>query len=198
MITLPNGQTVEKAFRGIAASSQEKLALAIRSGVFSGETTQQIARRLVGDLNFEDLDKNVKQIAKKGGDVTKLANYQIQTIVRTSVNQVQNQASQAVYAANSKVAPKYEYVATLDSRTTPICQRLDGEQFEYNKGQHLLNISTVGQLLFLLLTLINYKKNILFEKPPATALDTRPSITGRVPQGQAYGDWLLNQKKIYR
>ena len=33
------------------------------------------------------------------------------------------------------------------------------------------------------------------EEPPATALDTRPSITGRVPQGQAYGDWLLNQNR---
>jgi SPP1 gp7 family putative phage head morphogenesis protein len=195
-VTLPNGQTVEKAFRGIAASSQEKLALAIRSGVFSGETTQQIARRLVGQLNFEDLDKNVKQIAKKGGDVTKLANYQIQTIVRTSVNQVQNQASQAVYAANSKVAPKYEYVATLDSRTTPICQRLDGEQFEYNKGptppQHFNCRSTT-------VPIVDFdglqKEYPGLEKPPETALDTRPSMTGRVPQGQAYGDWLLDQKK---
>ena len=195
-VTLPNGQTVEKAFRGIAASSQEKLALAIRSGVFSGETTQQIARRLVGQLNFEDLDKNVKQIAKKGGDVTKLANYQIQTIVRTSVNQVQNQASQVVYAANSKVAPKYEYVATLDSKTTPICQRLDGQQFEYNKGptppQHFNCRSTT-------VPIVDFdglqEKYPGLEKPPATALDTRPSITGRVPQGQAYGDWLLNQKK---
>ena len=33
------------------------------------------------------------------------------------------------------------------------------------------------------------------EKPPETALDTRPSMTGRVPQGQAYGDWLLNQNR---
>ena len=195
-ITLPNGQTVEKAFRGIAASSQEKLALAIRSGVFSGETSQQIARRLVGQLNFEDLDKNVKQIAKKGGDVTKLANYQIQTIVRTSVNQVQNQASQAVYAANSKVAPKYEYVATLDSKTTPICQRLDGQQFEYNKGptppQHFNCRSTT-------VPVVDFdglqKKYPGLEKPPETALDTRPSMTGRVPQNVAYGDWLLNQKK---
>ena len=91
----------------------------IKKGVFSGETTQQIARRLVGRLDFGQ-PGTVKQIAAAGGEVTKLANYQIQTIIRTSVNQVQNQASQAVYAANSKVAPKYEYVATLDSKTTPI------------------------------------------------------------------------------
>ena len=45
-----------------------------------------------------------------------------------------NQASQSVYAANKKVTPKYQYVATLDSRTSAICQRLDGQMFEYNKG----------------------------------------------------------------
>jgi len=196
-VTLPNGETVNKAFRGIAASSQEKLALAIRSGVFSGETTQQIARRLVGDLNFADFGPlSVKQLAASGGELTKLANHQIQTIVRTSVNQVQNQASQAVYAANSKVAPKYEYVATLDSKTTPICQRLDGQQFAYNKGptppQHFNCRSTT-------IPVVDFdglqKKYPGLEKPPETALDTRPSITGRVPQNVAYGDWLLNQKK---
>tara|TARA_R100000329_G_scaffold43383_2_gene40538 strand:+ start:1322 stop:3538 length:2217 start_codon:yes stop_codon:yes gene_type:complete len=194
-VTLPNGQTVEKAFRGIATSSQQKLALAIRSGVFSGETTQQIARRLVGRLDFNQ-PGSVKQIAAAGGEVTKLANHQVQTIVRTSINQAQNQASQAVYAANSKVAPKYEYVATLDSRTSSICQRLDGQKFSYNKGpippQHFNCRSTT-------VPVVDFdglqKKYPSLEKPPATALDTRPSITGRVPQNVAYGDWLLNQDR---
>ena len=48
------------------------------------------------------------------GDGMKLANNQVMTIVRTSVNQVQNAASQATYAANGNdVTQKYEYVATL-------------------------------------------------------------------------------------
>jgi len=196
-ITLPNGETVNKAFRGIALKSQEKLTLAIRTGLFSGETTQQIARRLVGKLDFADFGPlSVKQIAAAGGEVTKLANHQLQTIVRTSINQAQNQASQAVYAANSKVAPKYEYVATLDSRTSPICQRLDGKKFEYNKGptppQHFnCRSTTVPVVDFNGLQ----KKYPSLEKPPKTSLDTRPSITGRVPQNVAYGDWLLNQNR---
>jgi SPP1 gp7 family putative phage head morphogenesis protein len=194
-VTLPNGQTVEKAFRGIAERQQEALARHIRQGVFSGETTQQIARRLVGRLDFGQ-PGTVRQIAAAGGEVTKLANYQVQTIVRTSINQVQNQASQAVYAANKKVSPKYEYVATLDSRTSPICQRLDGQEFSYNKGptppQHFNCRSTT-------VPVVDFdglqKKYPGLEKPPATALDTRPSITGRVPQGTSYGNWLLDQDR---
>ena len=196
-ITLPNGETVNKAFRGIATKSQERLALAIRSGVFSGETTQQIARRMIGKLEFGDFGPlSVKQLAQSGGELTKLANNQIQTIVRTSVNQVQNQASQAVYAANSKVAPKYEYVATLDSRTSPICRRLDGQKFAYNKGptppQHFNCRSTT-------VPVVDFdglqKKYPSLEKPPVGKVVSRPSATGRVPQGTAYGDWLLKQDK---
>ena len=196
-ITLPNGETVNKAFRGIATKSQERLALAIRSGVFSGETTQQIARRMIGKLEFGDFGPlSVKQLAQSGGELTKLANNQIQTIVRTSVNQVQNQASQAVYAANSKVAPKYEYVATLDSRTSPICRRLDGQKFAYNQGptppQHFNCRSTT-------VPVVDYeglqKKYPSLEKPSVGKVVSRPSATGRVPQGTAYGDWLLKQDK---
>ena len=195
MITLPNGQTVQKAFRGIATSSAEKLDLAVRSGVFSGETLDQISRRLIGRLSFSQRG-NVKQIAAAGGEITKLANHQIQTIVRTSVNQVTNQASQAVYAANKKVAPKYEYVATLDSRTSAICQRLDGQTFDYNNGptppQHFNCRSTT-------VPVVDFdglqKKYPSLEKPPTTQLVSRPSVTGRVPQGTTYGNWLINQDR---
>ena len=56
-------------------------------------------------------------------------------LVRTSVNQVANEASQQVIAAeNPDVTQRYRYVATLDSRTSPICRALDGQVFEYGKG----------------------------------------------------------------
>ena len=199
MQTLPNGQTVEKAFRGIAENQKDALTRHIRQGVFSGESTQQIARRMIGRLDFSQKG-SVRQIAQAGGELTKLANHQIQTIVRTSVNQVQNQASQAVYAANSKVAPKYEYVATLDSRTSPICKRLDGRKFAYNKGptppQHFNCRSTTVPVV----DYAGLKKQKGFEDltpPPKGKVVTRPTGegTGRVPQDTQYGDWLLGQDK---
>ena len=199
MQTLPNGQTVEKAFRGIAKNQQDILATNIRAGVFSGESTAEIARRMAGRLDFDKIG-NARQIAAAGGQSIKVAAHQIQTIVRTSVNQVQNQASQAVYAANSKVAPKYEYVATLDSRTSGICKRLDGRKFEYNKGptppQHFNCRSTT-------VPVVDYEglsKRKGFEDlkpPPKGKVVTRPTGegTGRVPQDTQYGDWLLGQDK---
>jgi len=199
MQTLPNGETVEKAFRGIAKKQQDILATNIRAGVFSGESTTEIARRMAGRLDFDKLG-NARQIAAAGGQSIKVAANQIQTIVRTSVNQVQNQASQAVYAANSKVAPKYEYVATLDSKTSGICKRLDGRKFAYNKGptppQHFNCRSTT-------VPVVDYEglsKRKGFEDlktPPKGKVVTRPTGegTGRVPQDTQYGDWLLGQDK---
>jgi len=198
MQTLPNGVTVEKAFRGIAEGQKDALTRHIRQGVFSGESTQEIARRMIGKLEFGQKALGSRQKAMAGGELTKLANHQIRTIVRTSVNQVQNQASQAVYAANSKVAPKYQYVATLDSRTSPICKRLDGRKFEYNKGvvppQHFNCRSTT-------VPVVDYEglsKQKGFEglkPPPVGKVVTRPSATGRVPQDMTYGEWLLKQDK---
>ena len=196
MQTLPNGVTVEKAFRGIAERQQDSLARHIRQGVFSGESTAEIARRMVGKLEFGQRALSSRQKALAGGELTKLANHQIRTIVRTSVNQVQNQASQAVYAANSKVAPKYQYVATLDSRTSAVCRDLDGKTFAYNRGptppQHFnCRSTTVPVVDFDRLQ----KKYPSLEKPPVGKVVTRPSATGRVPQDTTYGEWLLKQDK---
>ena len=197
MMTLPNGETVEKAFRGIARKNQELLARTIRAGVFSGESVNVIAKRLAGTLEFDKVATTRQKIAA-GGQAIKLATHQIKTVVRTSVNQVQNQASQSVYAANSKVAPRYEYVATLDSKTSNICKRLDGRKFEYNKGvvppQHFNCRSTT-------VPVVDYEglsKRQGFEdltEPPVGKVVSRPSATGRVPQGTQYGDWLLQQDK---
>ena len=198
MQTLPNGQTVEKAFRGIAENQKDALTRHIRQGVFSGESSAEIARRMAGKLEFGQKALSSRQKALAGGELTKLANHQIRTIVRTSVNQVQNQASQAVYAANSKVAPKYQYVATLDSRTSAVCRDLDGKTFAYNRGptppQHFNCRSTT-------VPVVDYEglsKRKGFEElkpPPVGKVVTRPSATGRVPQDTTYGEWLLKQDK---
>jgi len=198
MQTLPNGQTVEKAFRGIAENQKDALTRHIRQGVFSGESTAEIARRMTGTLKFGQKALSSRQKVLAGGELTKLANHQIRTIVRTSVNQVQNQASQAVYAANSKVAPKYQYVATLDSRTSAVCRDLDGKTFAYNRGptppQHFNCRSTT-------VPVVDYEglsKRKGFEDlkpPPVGKVVTRPSATGRVPQDTTYGEWLLKQDK---
>ena len=132
-ITLPNGEVVQKAFRGIATSQAEQFSQVVRNGLLSGETTPSIASRLIGNLQFNEA-RPIKGIIAGGGQSTAVANNQVMALVRTSINQVANAASQQVYEANQDITKKYRYVATLDSRTSSICRALDGREFEYGRG----------------------------------------------------------------
>lgn len=183
-ITLPNGQVVQKAFRGLAESQAERFGQLVRQGLLTGEPTADIARRLRGTLDFGEEAKTVKQLALAGGELTRAANAQVVTLVRTSVNQVANAAANSVYEANLDVTKKYKYVATLDSRTSPICRALDGKEFEYGKGpqppQHFGCRSTIVPIV---------DDEIL----PPSKVAKRASAYGPVSAELNYGQWLLKQ-----
>jgi SPP1 gp7 family putative phage head morphogenesis protein len=185
-ITLPNGEVVSKAFRGIAVDQAERFSQVVRQGLLTGETTPDIAKRLIGSLQFGEEAKTVRQLVAAGGQATAVADNQVMALVRTSINQVANSASQQVYQANQDITKKYRYIATLDTRTSAICAALDGQEFEYGKGpmppQHFNCRSTT-------VAIIDYKE-LGFDPPPE---GTRASIGGQVPIDQNYGQWLANQ-----
>ena len=185
-ITLPNGNTVKKSFLGIAQAEAKRLNQVVRSGLLSGETTTDIVKELVGNLR-KDQKGSLSQLLAQGGAATKSANNQVMTIVRTTVNQVTNTASQTVYKANPDVTEEYRYIATLDSRTSPVCRDLDGQIFKYNQGpvppQHFGCRSTT-------VAVVNYKK-YGFTPPPA---GKRASVGGPVPANTTYGKWLYGER----
>ena len=187
-ITLPNGQVVSKAFRGIATSQAEQFSQVVRNGLLTGETTPSIAKRLIGSLQFGEEAKTVGQIAAAGGQLTQVADNQIIALVRTSINQVANAASQQVYEGNQDITKKYRYIATLDTRTSAICRALDGREFDYGKGpmppQHFNCRSTT-------VPVIDYKA--LDIPPPPEG--KRASMDGPVPGNQSYGEWLAKQPR---
>jgi SPP1 gp7 family putative phage head morphogenesis protein len=191
-ITLPNGEVLTKAFRGIAVEQAERFSQVVRNGLLTGETTQSIAKRLIGNLEFGETAKTVRQLAAAGGQLTAVADNQILTLIRTSVNQVANTASQQVYEANQDITEKYRYVATLDSRTSSICAALDGQQFEYGKGptppQHFNCRSTT-------VPVIDYdqlSRDFGFKVEPP-AVGKRAAAGGMVPANENYGQWLKGQ-----
>ncbi len=183
-ITLPNGEVVTKAFRGIAVDQAERFSQVVRQGLLTGEPTPSIAKRLIGSLQFGEEAKTVKQLIAAGGQATAVADNQVITLIRTSINQVANTASQQVYEANQDITPRYRYVATLDTRTSAICRALDGKEFEYGKGpmppQHFNCRSTTVPII---------DPDIL---PPSTTA-TRASKDGQVPIDTTYGKWLKDK-----
>jgi SPP1 gp7 family putative phage head morphogenesis protein len=202
-ITLPNGKVLEKAFRGVAVDQAERFSQVVRNGLLTGETTPSIAKRLIGRLGRSEerlifgevatttrqlRAAGVKSIIASGGELTAMADNQIMSLVRTSINQVANSASMVVYEANQDVTKKYQYVATLDSLTSPICRALDGQEFPYGKGptppQHFNCRSKV-------VAVIDYKG--LGFPELESEFETRASKDGQVPANTTYGQWLKDQ-----
>ena len=60
------------------------------------------------------------------------------TLVRTEVTNTLNQATKLGYK-ESGVVKQYQYLATLDDRTSEICEALDGEVFDVDKSVTGLN-----------------------------------------------------------
>jgi len=168
-ITLPNGATLQSSFRRLAGKQAEVFTKEVRNGLLLGESSDKIARRVKGLL-------------------TVVPNNQIRAMVRTSVNQVANAASQAVYSQNQEITKRYRYIATLDSRTSAICRALDGRTFKYNEGptppQHFNCRSTT-------VPIVDYDG--LGIPPPKPG--KRRSSGGLVPENQTYGQWLSDQSK---
>ena len=71
----------------------------------------------------------VNKIAKNVGNSIDLPSSQLKTLSRTAITETSSDISNATYKLNEDVLDGYQYVATLDSRTSLICGRLDGKVF---------------------------------------------------------------------
>lgn len=86
---------------------------------------QEIVNGMIQGINLKTMSKRVSErfeIAKKND---------VERLLRTEVNYVLNQATLDGYKEAG--IEKYEFSATLDSRTSQICSELHGEVFEIKK-----------------------------------------------------------------
>lgn len=117
------GTLLEKQFTTMSAVRTDAIDAAIRMGMVAGESTDDIVRRIRG--------------TKAGGyndGALGVSRRSLQTRVRTAVTHVSNQASQETWKANSRVVDAWQFLATLDNRTTVICGSLDGQTFPIGEG----------------------------------------------------------------
>src|SRR5690625_4911369 len=152
---------------------------AIRIGFTEGETIDQMVRRIRGTRALQYRD-GIMEITRR----------QAEGLVRTAVNHTSNYARQDTYEENADILSGWQFVATLDSRTTIQCASLDGNVYELGKGpqppRHVNCRSTSVPIL-------KDAKEIfgrdVGELPPTT----RASIDGQVAGDTTYGDWLKKQ-----
>jgi SPP1 gp7 family putative phage head morphogenesis protein len=118
-----DGQLLEPWVRDFSDREVKRVNNAIRNGWAQGKTNQELVRQIVGTKSKRYKD-GILQTTRRNAS----------SIVRTSVQHVSSAARQETWEANRDVIAKYQIIATLDKKTSPICRTLDGEVFEFGKG----------------------------------------------------------------
>ena len=140
---IAQGTGIEPSF----AAVNEKLITAIVEEPWSGKNyskriwanTDKLSNELrevltTAAMSGESISKTLRKVA----DSFNTSSYNAERLIRTETTYACNQAEIASY--NELDIDRYKYVATLDTRTSPICQQLDGKIFETEKARAGLNL----------------------------------------------------------
>lgn len=119
----PRGASMERWFTGINTNEARLLAAQVAAGAAQGQNTNQIVRTILGTKSMRGAD-----------GLTSTARNNTDALVRTSIMDVADRVRQALFTANEDILDEEQYVATLDSRTTPVCRSLDGKRFPVGTG----------------------------------------------------------------
>ena len=166
-------------FEEVSKREQDRVVSVIRQGVSQGFTNQQMIQQIIGTRAAKYKD-GILQITRK----------QAEDIVRTSVQHAHAQARQAVWEENSEIIDEIEIVATLDNRTSSTCRAMDGRRYKIDEGPrppfHLRCRTTTAP--------------VISDKWAGKGKDisTRASMSGQVPSGMKYYDWLMTQSPDFQ
>ena len=176
------GLTLKPFLKDFSQTQIQRVNGLIAQGYLQGQTISEITKAVTGTRSKKYRDGELDTIRRND-----------RTMVRTAVQNAGEQARQRTWEANKDLIKGVKWVSTLDSRTTPQCQALDGEEFPIDKGPrppiHYGCRSTVTPVL-------SERFDFLEKggKRPAVGSDG----AGQVRQGTTYYSWLKNQPKVFQ
>lgn len=117
------GRTAAEWIAALERTEQQRITATIQAAVTAGEDVEAIVQRVVGSRAQRYVNGllNANAIA-------------MQTVARTVVNETFNLGRRAVEEANRRIGTIELFVAILDSRTTKLCESLDGSVYYRGEG----------------------------------------------------------------
>jgi len=138
VVNLPTnigGSTLAQMFEGLGINARTDAYAAIQAGMLEGDTVGQMTRRLRGEVvkraswkTEADGVRRYQPGVYKGG-AWDMNTRQAETLARTAVMHVGNQARDVFYGQNQDIIKGYQRVETLDLRTCLICGTDDGHVY---------------------------------------------------------------------
>lgn len=179
----------------------------------AGTYSQQIAsislaqQRRIKSIVKQGMVDNlaVNEIADNIGRTVDLPQAQLRTLSRTAITETSTTVNKATYKLNEDVLDGYEYVATLDSRTSLICANLDGRVFRLDdpKGirppQHFNCRSTTVPIVKSHEDLMNTDSNRISKRRlKRMTQGKRASFNGQVPADTKFEDFFARQDNDFK
>jgi len=161
----------------------------VKAGVIKGQTLQQMTRELFGTRANNYKDGKLQR-----------SRSQIQTIVRTTNSHILNTTKESFYQENEDIVKGYQWVSTLDSRTTLICINLDGKKDLYDGSVTELNGEVPPSHFGCRSTttpILKSWKELGFDKDELSE-STRASMNGQVAETINYPEWLNKQSAKFQ
>ena len=169
------GELLKEHFEALTRSSQRILRRELNFGLVAGEGFDDIARRIHG-----------------AGGMLEHSRRQVRSVVGAAVQHVGNAARQATYRENEDIIAGEQFVATLDSRTCPQCQALDGQEFPIGEGP--MPPLHLGPCRCSRVPVLKSWRDLGIDADDMPE-GTRASMDGEVAEGTTYPDWLERQSE---
>jgi len=109
------GSLIDGLYKRWTTNEAYRIGNYIQLGYANGKTNKQIEQEII-ELGYGVLGRN------------------IQSLIRTTVQHAANVARQETWKANSDIVKAYEWVSTLDTKTSQLCQALDTQKFKIGDG----------------------------------------------------------------
>jgi SPP1 gp7 family putative phage head morphogenesis protein len=174
------GVLLKDVLKNVEADKAIRIRNSLRMGYLEGKTIAQMVKEI----------KGTKQLGYKDGLLNPNRN-NVEAIVRTATAHFASFTQQSYFEANSDIIKGEQYLAVLDSRTTPLCQSLSGKVYQIGKGpyppQHW-NCRSVR----IPITKSYRELGFPIDEIPKS---TQASLNGQVPSEWNYNDWLKRQSK---
>lgn len=188
-LMFPDGTSysVSDAINTFNVKNTKSVLSVVQQGFIMGDANDVIARNLVSSGVY-----NGRKSAAR-------------TLTRTLTNHVSNISRTYTYQQNANLIYGYQWVSTLDKRTSPVCQQRDGQVHifsdkdleKYGAGVSLLPGEVYPPAHYgcrstttpLTRSWEDLGIKGIKDAPPST----RASMNGQVPDNLTYADWLKKQ-----
>lgn len=177
--SLIEGATIKQWFDSLDASMKVDLERTIKNGVTMGSTTPEIVEMVKDRLS--------------------LSKSEAESITRTAIATVSNQARDATWKENEDIFKGYEHVSVLDNRTSKICGSRDGAFWDLEGS----GLNEKGKQFKFLRPPLHFRCRSILLPVVKDALSlgiesTRASIDGQVSDKTTFEEWFESKQAKFQ